>query len=183
MVNQATVFLEVPYVAGDTETTGLSPERGDRICEIALVRFLKGEAVDRLVTLINPEVPIPAEVTAVNGITDEMVANAPTFAQVLPDLLSFVRAKPLVFHNAPFDLGFLRSEAVRANQAWPALPVLDTLDMARQSGLFPNNRLTTICQTLGITTDHHRAEGDAWATGKVLLHLVGNPRVRIRNVA
>jgi len=177
------MLLELPYVAADTETTGFAPDRGDRICEIAFLKFYRGEVVDRISTLVNPGVPMPPDATKVNGITNGMIADAPTFAEVLPAVLAFVRGKPLVFHNAPFDMGFLRAEAVRANTVWPKLPVFDTLDMARQSGQFRDNRLATICDALEIKRGNHRAESDAWATGRVLLHLARHPRVRLRDVA
>ncbi len=164
-------FLEFPFVAADVETTGLSPAEGHRVCEIALLRFLRGNVIDTFVSLVNPLRPIDPGAHAVNGISDAMVAGAPPFADLLPGILSFLGDDPLVFHNAPFDLSFLRAEARMAGGTWPGNRVMDTLPLARRSGRFRSHSLSAICRELGIATGFHRAEGDAWAAGKLLLHL------------
>jgi DNA polymerase-3 subunit epsilon len=163
---------ELPYVAADVETTGLSAAAGDRICEIGLVRFLRGSAIDSFSSLVNPLRPIPPGASAVNGITDAMVACAPTFADLLPRILDFLGDDPLVFHNAPFDLSFLRIEARLAGGAWPRNPVVDTLVLARRSGRFRSNSLSAACRAVGIDSTFHRAEADALAAGRLLLHLI-----------
>ncbi len=169
-------LAEIPYVAADVETTGLEAGRGDRICEIALLRFLRGTVIDSFVSLVNPLRPISPGASAVNGITDAMVADAPPFADLFPGILSFVGDDALVFHNAPFDLSFLREEARIAGGEWPGNAVIDTLVLARQSGMFRSHSLSSLCGALGIGTRFHRAEGDAYATGKLLLHLAGTAR-------
>jgi hypothetical protein len=127
-------ITEIPYVAADVETTGLSAADGHRVCEFALLRFLRGTVIDSFVSLVNPLRPIDPGASAVNGITDEMVAAAPTFADLLPRILDFLADDPLVFHNAPFDLSFLRSEARIAGGSWPGNRVIDTLLLARRTG-------------------------------------------------
>jgi DNA polymerase III epsilon subunit-like protein len=107
----------------------------------------------------------------VHGITDVMVAGAPEPASVARSLREWCAARPLVFHNAPFDLSFLRAEARLAGGAWPGNPVLDTLVLARRTGRFRSHSLPNICRELGIGEAFHRAEADAWAAGKLLLHL------------
>jgi DNA polymerase-3 subunit epsilon len=164
-------FLEIPFVAADVETTGLSAAEGHRVCEIALLRFLRGTVIDSFVSLVNPLRPIDPGARAVNGISDEMVAGAPSFADLFPGILAFLGDDPLVFHNAPFDLSFLRAEALLAGGKWPGNRVLDTLPMARRTGRFPSNSLPAICRELGFATGFHRAEADAWAAGKLFLHL------------
>lgn len=168
-------LADVPYVAADVETTGLDAGNGDRVCEIALLRFLRGTVIDSFVSLVNPLRPISPGAAAVNGITDAMVADAPLFADVFPEILAFVGDDALVFHNAPFDLSFLREEARIAGGTWPENPVIDTLVLARQSRMFRNHSLAALCGALGIGTRFHRAESDAYATGKLLLHLAGPP--------
>lgn len=171
-------IAEIPYVAADVETTGLSAADGHRVCEFALLRFLRGTVIDSFVSLVNPLRPIDPGASAVNGITDEMVAGAPTFADLLPRILDFLSDDPLVFHNAPFDLSFLQSEARLAGGSWPGNRVIDTLTLARRTGRFRSHSLPNICRELGIGSTFHRAEADAWAAGKLLLHLVpsdGNP--------
>lgn len=166
-------IVGIPYIAADVETTGLSAAGGHRVCEVALLRFLRGSVVDSLVSLVNPMRPIDPGASAVNGITDAMVAGAPTFADLLPRILDFLSDDPLVFHNAPFDMSFLRSEARLAGGTWPANPVIDTLSLARRTGRFHSHSLSAICRELGICSTFHRAEADAWAAGKLLLHLCG----------
>jgi DNA polymerase-3 subunit epsilon len=164
-------ITEIPYIAADVETTGLSAADGHRVCEFALLRFLRGTVIDSFVSLVNPLRPIDPGASAVNGITDEMVAAAPTFADLLPRILDFLADDPLVFHNAPFDLSFLRSEARIAGGSWPGNRVIDTLLLARRTGRFRSHSLPSICRELGIGSTFHRAEADAWAAGKLLLHL------------
>ncbi len=171
MENDALPLLERPFVAIDVETTGWEPESGHRICEIALLRFLRGDVIDSIVSLVNPGRAISPGASAVNGITDAMVAGAPAFAELLPRILAFLGDDPLVFHNAPFDLAFLRAEARLAGGEWPANPVIDTLQIARRSGRFRDNSLSAVCRELGILARFHRAEGDAWAAGKALVLL------------
>jgi len=166
-------IVETPYVAGDVETTGLSAANGHRVCEIALLRFLRGTVVDSFVSLVNPLRSIDPGASAVNGITDAMVLRAPTFADLFPGILEFLGDDPLVFHNAPFDLSFLHAEAHLAGGAWPGNPVFDTLRLARRTGRFRSHSLPVICRELGIGDAFHRAESDAYAAGKLLLHLTG----------
>ncbi len=164
-------IIEHPFIAIDVETTGFDPGEGDRICEIALLRFLRGDVIDSIVSLVNPGRPISPGASAVNGITDAMVAGSPPFACIFPRVLEFLRDDPLVFHHAPFDLSFLRAEARLAGGEWPKNPVIDTLRLARSSGRFRDNSLSAVCRHLGILSRFHRAEGDAYATGKALLLL------------
>lgn len=98
-------------MAADVETTGLSAAAGHRVCEVAFLRFLRGSVIDSFVSLVNPLRPIDPGASAVNGIFDGMVADAPPFAELFPGILDFLEEDPLVFHNAPFDLSFLRAEA------------------------------------------------------------------------
>lgn len=168
-------LAEIPYVAADVETTGLDAGYGHRICEIALLRFLRGTVLDSFVSLVNPLRPISPGASLVNGITDAMVADAPAFADLFPEVVAFIGDDALVFHNAPFDLSFLREEARLAGGTWPGNPVIDTLALARRSRMFRDHSLSALCGTLGIGTRFHRAEGDAYATGKLLLRLAGRP--------
>jgi DNA polymerase-3 subunit epsilon len=164
-------FLEIPYVAADVETTGLSAAAGHRVCEVAFLRFLRGSVIDSFVSLVNPLRPIDPGASAVNGISNGMVADAPPFAELFPGILDFLGDDPLVFHNAPFDLSFLRAEARMAGGAWPGNRVVDTLALARRTGRFRSNSLPAICRELGIGSGFPRAAADAWAAGKLLLHL------------
>lgn len=171
MNGDARAITDGPYIAVDVETTGIEAWDGHRICEIALLKFLRGNVIDSLVSLVNPLRPISPGASAVNGITDAMVAGAPLFTDLLPGILSFMDNDVLVFHNAPFDLSFLRMESRLAGREWPGNHVIDTLVLARRTGRFGSNSLPAICRELGIGSGFHRAEADAYAAGKLLLHL------------
>jgi DNA polymerase-3 subunit epsilon len=160
-----------PYIAVDVETTGIDASDGHRVCEVAMLKFLRGDVIDSLVSLVNPMRPISPGASAINGITDPMVAGAPCFCDLFPRILAFIENDVLVFHNAPFDLSFLRAEARIAGGEWPGNPVVDTLLLARRTGRFRSNSLSSICRDLGIGAGFHRAEADAYAAGKLLLHL------------
>ena len=100
------------YVLLDLETTGSNPLH-DRITEVAAVRFEGGREVARWSRLVQPGQPIPAFIRRLTGITDAMVAGAPSFAAVLPELLGLLDGAVLVAHNARFDHSFLKNAAAR----------------------------------------------------------------------
>jgi DNA polymerase-3 subunit epsilon len=83
----------------------------------------------------------------------------------------FIENDVLVFHNAPFDLSFLREESRLAGGVWPENPVVDTLVLARRTGRFQSHALSSICRELNIGVGFHRAESDAYAAGRLLLNL------------
>ncbi|MGE5700109.1 MAG: PolC-type DNA polymerase III [Deltaproteobacteria bacterium] len=171
MIGEARRVADGPYIAVDVETTGIDAADGHRVCEVALLKFLRGDVIDSLVSLVNPMRPISPGASAINGITDLMVAGAPCFCDLFPGILAFIENDVLVFHNAPFDLSFLRAEARIAGGEWPGNPFVDTLLLARRTGRFRSNSLSSICRELGIGAGFHRAEADAYAAGKLLLHL------------
>jgi len=157
------------FAVVDVETTGLSARTGDRICEIAVVVTRGGEVIDRLQTLVNPGRPISRGALLVNGITDNMVRDAPTFGSVAPALLQALDGAVLVAHNASFDLSFLSAELRAAGFNPPTNPVIDTLALARRCYSFKSNRLGEVARTLGIRTQGlHRAMADAVITWEVL---------------
>jgi DNA polymerase III epsilon subunit family exonuclease len=160
-------------VAFDLETTGLSPQR-DAIVELAAVRWRDGGEVDTFDALVDPGRPIPSEVIAVHGITDDMVAGQPTIDAVLPAFLAFCAADVAVAHNAPFDLGFLRMAAWQHGQAHMTTPVVDTCALARVT--LPGRRSYSL-QNLTTTLSPgrrqaHRALQDARDCLALYLHLL-----------
>src|SRR5690606_14720566 len=104
------------YIALDTETTGLSHKNGDRVIEIGAVKLdpLTGEVGDEFHRYVNPGIPIPPAVTKIHGITDEMLADKPSFAEIAEELEEFVKGAHVVIHNAQFDVGFLSAEQKKA---------------------------------------------------------------------
>jgi DNA polymerase-3 subunit epsilon len=163
---------DTTFCVVDLETTGGSAAAGSGITEIGAVKVRGGEVVGEFQTLVNPQAAIPAFISVLTGITDGMVAGAPTVSQALPAFLEFSRGCVLVAHNAPFDVGFLRHYADEIGVAWPAFEVLDTARLARRALTrddAPNCKLATLARVFhSPTTPIHRALDDARATVHVL---------------
>lgn len=165
--------LDDTFVVFDIETTGLSKET-ESITEIGAVKVVDGKIIDRFSTFVNPERPIPAEITKLTGITNEMVADAPVITEILPRFLEFCQDAVLVAHNANFDTGFIRLNAERKCGIEVKNTVLDTLELSRS--LLPElkkHKLDIICEQLGVSLEgHHRAVNDAEATAEVFLKFI-----------
>ena len=157
----------------DTETTGLSPWFGDRICEIAILRC-QGEAIlDTFETLVNPQRPISPGAARVNGLTGLDLVDAPLFAEIAPQVKLWLDDAVIVCHNAPFDLSFISSEFNRLGQSLAPLEVIDTLLLAREHFSFASNGLQAIADSLSIDrSDAHRALADTLTTRLVLEHFL-----------
>lgn len=167
--NLPPVLERVTLAYLDVETTGLSAQGGDRVCEIAVVRTRGGEVLDRLDTLVCPGRPIPPGASAVNGITDSMVASMPRFPDIALRLISMLEGAVIVAHNARFDMGFLAREFSMIPLLQPRVPVLDTLGIARKHFRFAQNGLEAIAAVYGISTEgNHRALADVLITKGVL---------------
>ena len=162
--------LDDTYVVFDIETTGLSKEK-EMITEIGAVKVADGKIIDRFSTFVNPQRPISAEITKLTGITDDMVKDAPTIENILPEFLKFCEDTVLVAHNASFDTGFIRIAAERAGLGELHHTIVDTLELAR--ALLPElnkHKLDIVCEHLGVTLNgHHRAVNDAEATAEVFI--------------
>jgi DNA polymerase III epsilon subunit family exonuclease len=155
------------YAVVDVETTGFSPVN-DRIVEVACVCVDGDRIVDRWATLVDPQTPIPARATEIHGITDAMVAGAPTIDRALGNLRRLCAARTFVAHSARFDLSFLQS--LRSPRA------ICTLRLAR--ALFPDapnhknqtlRKVLEIDRIVGEDLTAHRALGDALVTAHVLI--------------
>jgi DNA polymerase III epsilon subunit family exonuclease len=152
---------EVPFVAFDTETTGLQDT--DRLVELAAVRFRGGQVEAEWSALVDPGVPIPPAATAIHGLTDADVRGHASAEEVLPSFLDFVHGAALVAHNAPFDLRVLALELLRAGLPLPDQPVVDTCALSRLLPVsVPNHRLGTLADAFGLARGRpHRALSDA----------------------
>lgn len=156
------------YVAIDVETTGL--EAGvDEIIEIAAVKFRADEVIETFDTLVQPRHSLPLNSSRLTGITAEMLAGAPRFAEVAPRFAAFLKHHPLVGHNIGFDIRMLQAQGMRLPQ-----PAFDTFELATL--LMPRTpayRLSALAEILGIAHDEaHRALSDADVTRQVFLHLL-----------
>ena len=168
-----TPIEDVPLAVVDVETTGLNPQAGDRVCEIAVLRVDPGQAPRLWVSLVNPGRPIGAGAQAVNGIADDDVADAPPFGRLITRINAGLDGAVLVAHNVPFDVGFLRAEYRRAGTRLPTVPTLDTLELARRCFRFGRNGLGDVAWQLGVEVRGlHRAAGDVWATYRVLQRMI-----------
>lgn len=163
---------EASFTVFDLETTGLNNNR-DEIIEIGAIKIEKGEIVGEFGSFIKPEGRIPAKITELTGIDDDMVKNAPGLKKVINNFLEFVNDSVLVAHNANFDYGFLRSAFKKLGIVEKDYPVLDTLALSR--ALFPdlkNHKLNTLANYFNVSLEHHhRAVDDARATAEILLKL------------
>jgi DNA polymerase III subunit epsilon len=172
----ASLLAGIDFVIVDVETTGWLPAEA-MITEIGAVRLSGGQVTAEFSALVNPGIPIPADITALTGITDEMVGHAPPMAEVFPGFLAFAEGCVLAAHNAPFDIGFLTAACRSCGIPWPAFPVIDTAVLARlvlSGGDVPDCKLATLARYFAArTAPCHRALADAKATADVLDGLLG----------
>ncbi len=168
-----TLIDEACFVCLDTETTGLTPDSGGRICEVAMLASKAQKRVASYSTIINPQVRIMPEVIAIHGITNEMAANKPVFKEIAPKIREMLEGNVLICHNADFDTKFLRHEFQIIGENMPNCTILDTLKFARLHGNFKRNRLGLIAQELGISSQGwHRAMADTIMAEKIFYHFL-----------
>jgi DNA polymerase III subunit epsilon len=161
----------------DTETTGLDPEEGHRIVEVACIELLhhvpSGRKFHRYV---NPERDMPAEAYAVHGLSAEFLAEHPRFEEVADELLAFIGEDSIVIHNAEFDLTFLNAELARLGRSPLACPITDTLALARQRFPGAPASLDALCRRFAIdlsAREKHGADVDCGLLAAVYLELLG----------
>jgi DNA polymerase-3 subunit epsilon len=161
-------LLDSPLAIVDLETTGAHPVY-DRVTEVAVIEVEGGEVKDEWSTLVNPECAIPAAIQALTGITNDMVAGAPTFGRLAVELHERLAGRVLVAHNARFDYGFLRQEFRRAGLQFRA-QTLCTVKLSRR--LYPEHarhNLDSLIARHGLECRaRHRALGDADAVWQFL---------------
>lgn len=164
--------VEDDYVAVDIETTGLG--RDARIIELGAVRIRHGRKVATYSQLVNPQIPIPAKVTQITGITDHDVKGKPTIDKALPRFYAFCGKDTWIGHNIRrFDIPVIAREAQRIGAGMPDVSFYDTLEISQT--LLPQldrHRLLDLIRYFGIAkTERHRAADDAAQTAQVFEHL------------
>jgi DNA polymerase-3 subunit epsilon len=181
-------MFEKPIVMIDFETTGMSPDQGDRVTEVAALRIVGGEVVDRYVSLINCNIRIPSFITQLTGITQSMVNTAPPATKVIPELLKFIGKDALAAHNASFDEKFLQAESQRLGLTSQHSGLICSVKLARR--VFPgldSYSLGRLAASLGIRFkgNAHRAEADSEVASALMLHIAAHlgERYGIRRVA
>jgi DNA polymerase III epsilon subunit-like protein len=170
--------VDAPFAVVAVETTGLSPARGDRIVEIAIVRVdARGRIDDEYATLVNPGRDVGPVV--VHGISNTEVLDAPAFADIAGELLSRMDGAVVVAHNAAFEERFLAAEFARMGLNLPLNPALCSLWLSRRTVQAPNHRLTTLARAAGLpVADAHTALADARTVAGLLpqmLTALGTP--------
>jgi DNA polymerase-3 subunit epsilon len=162
----------------DTETTGLSPESGDRIIEIGCVEMDNRRLSGRTLHFyLNPERRNHEDAVKIHGLTDEFLADKPLFAAVVDELLEFVEGAEIIIHNAGFDVGFLNEELRRLGRnRFPGCvaQITDSLLMARE--MFPGkaNSLDALCKRLEVDNSNRALHGallDAGLLAEVYIRL------------
>ncbi len=172
---------ELTFVAFDTETTSLSPVSG-RVIELSGIKFkLKEGRTESFDKLINPDEPIPEEITQINGITNEMVEDKPKAKSVIPEFLRFIDGSEtiLLAHNACFDISFVGIEIARLRITQPSHRCLDTLILARNT--YPElgrYSLPELVAHFGIKQEKfHRALADSFSVKELFLKIISKTKI------
>lgn len=163
----------------DTETTGLTVEKGNRIVEIGCVELLERRPTGRVFhRYLNPQRDIEQGALEVTGLTREFLSDKPLFAEVVDEFIDFVRGAELVIHNAAFDMGFLENELAllggRHGRLADMVSVTDSLALARERFPGQRNGLDALCRRFGIDNSHRELHGallDAQLLAEVYLSL------------
>lgn len=165
--------LDGTFICFDIETTGLSA-RKDKITEIGAVKVVNGEVVDEFSTFANPEMPIPARITELTGITDAMVKDAPSQSEAVKAFLDFADGGILVAHNAPFDTSFIRAACENMSVPYNYTSI-DTVVICRSIlNDIKNCKLDTVAKYLRLGDfNHHRATDDARMLSAIFIQLCG----------
>ena len=157
-----------PYVVVDIETTG-GNNSYNRITEIGMVKLVGGKEVDRFQTLLNPQRRIPSSITRLTGISDDMVADAPLFAEVADHIASFTEDAVFVAHNVNFDYGFIKQEFARLEQSFRRPKMCTVREMRRTHPGLSSYSLANLTKHFHIDMEqHHRALSDAKAAAELL---------------
>ena len=166
----------------DTETTGLSPQNGDRMVEIGCVELYNRVETGRTFhSYFNPGRAMPSEAEAVHGLSERFLSDKPLFADVCEGLLDFIGDSPLVAHNATFDFGFLNHELQRcARDPICMSRMIDTLMLARSRHPGAKHSLDALCTRFGVDRSQrvkHGALLDAQLLAQVYIELTGGRQI------
>ena len=170
-----TRLSDTTFAVIDLETSGGSPRSGAGITEIGVVKVRGGVVLGTFQSFVDPGHSLPAFITQLTGITDEMLISAPFVDEILPSLFQFLGSPEetvLVAHNSPFDMSFLKAAAIAHEVSWPNYLTVDTARLAR-AVLDPDEVVNCKLGTLAVffnahTSPNHRALDDALATVDVL---------------
>ena len=150
------------YVVLDTETTGLDPDDGHKIIEIGCVEILNRNVTDNSFhKYINPEREIDIEASKIHGLTYSNLKDKPVFGDIYKDFLEYVSDSPLIIHNAPFDIGFLKKEHsyVENKNDFINNDIIDSLKLARKISPGKRNTLDALCDRYSIDNSDRTLHG------------------------
>ena len=171
----------------DTETTGLSPATGDRLVEIGCVELVNHLPSGKTFHVyLNPQRSMPEEAFRVHGLSDDFLADKPSFSAVAADFRSFIEDATLIIHNAPFDMGFLNAKLTNLGQPKLTNEVIDTVMLARERHPGARVSLDALCKHYGIDTSRRTLHGallDSEILAEVYLELIGGRQAGLALVA
>lgn len=162
----------------DTETTGLSPEKGDRVVEIGCVELINHvPSQNTFQVYLNPERDMDEGAQKIHGLTNEFLIDKPRFEEIAEDFISYIGNSKIIAHNASFDINFLNSELARVNKdKIPEERVVDTLKIAREKFPGARNSLDALCKRFLIDNSNRKLHGallDSELLAEVYLELIG----------
>jgi len=162
----------------DTETTGFSPETGDKIVEIGVVELINHIPTGNYFhKYLNPQRSMPDSAFKVHGLSYDFLKNKPLFSDIADEFLNFIKSDQIIIHNAPFDLSFLNNELfIIGKEGIPTLQVIDSLFLAREK--FPGSpaSLDALCRRFSIDNSNRELHGallDSYILAEVYLELIG----------
>ncbi len=163
-----------PVIVLDFETTGLSPQYGDRPIEIGAVLIENHKITHQFQSLMNPGFPVTPFIESYTGISNSVIKTAPPCEDVMEQFVEFIKNYPLVAHNASFDLRFLDSELEFVGKSRQNSMACSMLTARRVYPDAPNHQLGTLVKHCGIYTDgtFHRALADAEMTGRLWISMI-----------
>ena len=174
----------------DTETTGLSPESGDRIIEIGCIELENRRLTGRSKHFyVNPQRPNSEDALKIHGLTDDFLADKPLFAAVADELVEFLRGAEIVIHNAAFDVGFMDAEFSRLGRppfASITAKVTDTLSLAREMYPGKSNSLDALCRRLEVDNSNRTLHGallDAGLLAEVYIRMTRGQESLVIDIA
>ena len=162
----------------DTETTGLSPEKGDRVVEIGCVELINHvPSQNTFQVYLNPERDMDEGAQKIHGLTNEFLIDKPRFEEIAEDFISYIGNSKIIAHNASFDINFLNSELVRVDRDKISEErVVDTLKIAREKFPGARNSLDALCKRFLIDNSNRKLHGallDSELLAEVYLELIG----------
>ena len=168
VIGKSKLPLDTEFVAFDIETTGLNAQN-DRMTEIGAIRFSGGNIIDTFNTFVDPERHIPADITQLTGIRDSDVAGAPSEEEAMKQFIDYIGDRPIIAHNAHFDVGFMTAAALRHGLKFTPV-FLDTLALSQ--ALLPELKrfkLDIVSNHLKLPQfNHHRATDDAMVVARIM---------------